>query len=109
MLRAVDPRVVIIGNPTMPRLSAFEVSVQGGPVLWSKLSQPDGRNNSCAFLRLSSSAVFLTRCLRSPGVFPTNQQLVEALCRHLNKPVPAHLLQPHSLLYSQEGTRMGVW
>ena len=48
MLRAIDPRVYVVGNPTMPRQSAFEVTMADGTVLWSKLSQPDGRNNQYA-------------------------------------------------------------
>jgi Dyp-type peroxidase family len=44
-IEEVSPNVVVVPNPFLPRLSAFEITTEEGEVLWSKLSHPDGRTN----------------------------------------------------------------
>lgn len=69
MLRAIDPRVYVVGNPTMPRQSAFEVTMADGTVLWSKLSQPDGRNNQYVpSAKVSVCAYLCVACVGILGV-----------------------------------------
>jgi len=89
VLEAVSNRVRVVGNPNMPRQSSFEVKTQDGTKLWSKLDQPDGRNNG-------------------PDVFPTNEQLTNALQDYLKLPRQPVIL-PKSKFYSETGARIGVW
>jgi len=89
ILEAVSNRVRIVGNPHMPRQSSFEVTTQDGIKLWSKLDQLDGRNND-------------------PVVFPTNEQLTNALQDYLKLPRQPVTI-PKSKFYSETGARIGVW
>jgi len=90
LLEKIDPRIVVFGNVKFPRLSAFEVSLEDGTVLWSKLNHPsgDGRNNY-------------------PHVFPTNPQILEAVEKHLGLKYLGEI--PESLIYKEVCTRVGVW
>eukprot|EP00475_Leptophrys_vorax_P025543 TRINITY_DN35772_c0_g1_i1.p2 TRINITY_DN35772_c0_g1~~TRINITY_DN35772_c0_g1_i1.p2 ORF type:complete len:584 (-),score=155.05 TRINITY_DN35772_c0_g1_i1:2825-4576(-) len=89
VLERVYPGVKIIPNPKMPRLSGFEITTFDGVVLWSKLSQPDGRNNY-------------------PHVFPTNLQLENNFRKYLGMPEVSESA-PVMKIYDGQGTRVGVW
>jgi len=90
LLQMVSDRITVIGNPMFPRLSAFEITLADGTVLWTKLKHPsgDGRNNY-------------------PHVFPTNEQLLEAVEKHLGLKFTGKI--PESLIYTEVCTRVGVW
>jgi len=90
LLKKVSNRIVVIGNNGFPRLSAFEVTLADGTVLWSKLDHPsgDGRNNY-------------------PHVFPTNEQILEAVEKHLGLKYEGEI--PQSLIYQEACTRRGIW
>jgi len=89
VLEAVSNSVKVIGNARMPRQSAFEIKTQDGVTLWSKLEQPDGRNNS-------------------PDVFPTNHHLIKALQDYLKLPnTPVDI--PRLKFYEDDNTRVGIW
>ena len=88
------PGVEVVQNPEMPRLSAFEIVTEDGHVLWSKLSQPDGRQNY-------------------PTVFPSIKQLIEAFGKYLGYSAEKiQALIEHSAQLDEAKnlqTRMGVW
>jgi porphyrinogen peroxidase len=89
LLESISEDIRVVGNPTFPRLSAYEVQVQDGPLLWSKLSQKDGRNNY-------------------PHVFPTNEVLVEGIQKHLKlENLNVKFNKPK--VYETHGTRTGIW
>jgi selT/selW/selH-like putative selenoprotein len=88
LLELIDENIQVIGNPTFPRQSAFEVHVENGPVLWSKLSQLEGRNNY-------------------PETFPTNTHLVDKLAEYLNLKINLKDLNMPDI-YNKDGT-VGVW
>ncbi len=83
-------RIKVVGNPHFPRQSAFEIELKDGTVLWTKLNHPsgDGRNNY-------------------PHVFPTNEQLLEALDKHLGLKYTEVI--PSSKLSEEEETQRGIW
>jgi Dyp-type peroxidase family len=91
VLESVDSNVEVIANPHFPRLSAFEVVMDDGTVLWSKLSQPDGRNNY-------------------PHVFPKNEVLVQKLKEKLGiqSTTTTESTEVDSVI-EEFGTRVGVW
>ncbi|KAL6057624.1 MACPF domain-containing protein [Balamuthia mandrillaris] len=90
IMESVSPRVKVIGNPNMPRLAAFEITLEDGTILWSKLSHHDGRNNF-------------------PHVFPSNEKLVQALEEHVGSAGVERLkIEPIGDIY-KAGTRVGVW
>lgn len=90
LLESLSPRIQVVGNPHMPRLAAFEITLEDGTVLWSKASCPDGHNNY-------------------PHVFPTNEQLAQAARRHIAglEGTDSSLEQP--AIYRDKKTRVGVW
>ena len=67
-----------------------EIKTEDGFVIWSKLSQKDGKNNY-------------------PEVFPTKENILSALTDylHLDKPLTVDL--PIAQVYSDAETRVGVW
>jgi len=67
VLESVVPNLEIIVNPKMPRLASFELFMEDGTVIWSKLAQPEGMSNY-------------------PQCWPTNQYLVEKMREILNNP-----------------------
>jgi len=54
-------------NPKMPRLASFELYLEDGTVIWSKLAQPNGMNNY-------------------PECWPENQYLIQRMRQILNQP-----------------------
>jgi len=60
VLESVVPHLEIVVNPKMPRLASFELYMEDGTVIWSKLAQPNGMNNY-------------------PECWPTNQYLVKKM------------------------------
>ena len=69
----------------------LEVTTEDGTVLWSKLKQPDGRNNF-------------------PHVFPTSETLVKNYRKFLGKSEDDEIVTlPKTVIYEKEGTRVGVW
>lgn len=90
LLESLSPRIQVVGNPHMPRLAAFEITLEDGTVLWSKASCPDGHNNY-------------------PHAFPTNEQLAQAARRHIAglEGTDSSLEQP--AIYRDKKTRVGVW
>jgi selT/selW/selH-like putative selenoprotein len=90
VLEALSPRIQVVGNPRMPRLAAFEVTLEDGTVLWSKLSDRDGHNNF-------------------PHVFPTNEQLVLAARRHIPDLGGEDNAPAEAAIYRDKKTRVGVW
>lgn len=86
----ISDDILVVPNPGHPRQSAFEITLEDGTVMWSKLNHPsgDGRNNY-------------------PHVFPTNEQVVEAAEKYLGIKYEGKL--PESLIYSEQCTRVGVW
>jgi selT/selW/selH-like putative selenoprotein len=67
VLESVIPEIEWIINPKMPRLASFEIYLEDGTVIWSKLAQPNGMNNY-------------------PECWPTNQYLVHRMRELLNRP-----------------------
>ena len=81
----------VIANPHFPRLSAFEVVMEDGTVLWSKLNQPDGRNNL-------------------PHVFPKNEVLEQRLRDKLGMvKSKGEGTEEKEKIYQDFHTRVGVW
>jgi len=60
VLESIIPNLEIIVNPKMPRLASFELYMEDGTVIWSKLAQPNGMNNY-------------------PECWPTNQYLIQRM------------------------------
>eukprot|EP01080_Neovahlkampfia_damariscottae_P008577 gene8577-402_t len=88
LLESISKDIKVVGNLVFPRLSAYEVKIQNGPTLWSKLSQKDGRNNY-------------------PHVFPKNEDLINGMKKYLRvKEIEVKIKKPK--IYSH-GTRTGVW
>jgi len=85
-LQSLSDDITVIGNPVFPRLSAYEVQIKDGPLLWSKLSQLNGRNNY-------------------PEVFPKIEILVKGLQEYLGKDVKLELKKTENVL----GTDSGIW
>jgi len=84
--RVIDsmvPDVEWIINPKMPRLASFELYLEDGTVIWSKLALPDGMNNY-------------------PHCWPTNLQIVQKIREILKQP---ELLSPYD---QSEPTLWGV-
>jgi len=96
VLESKIPNFEVFGNPKMPELSAFEVTTEDGKILWSKLSQPNGRNNI-------------------PSVFPTNEILIENYGKYLlfSEDKIKELIQVLKNLNLEEfknlQTRVGIW
>ena len=67
-----------------------EITTEDGFVLWSKLAQPDGRNNG-------------------RSVFPTQEQLLASLSAYLkvDEPITIDILK--AAIYNDAGTSHGVW
>jgi len=60
VIEALVPNAEIVLNPQLPRLAAFEIYMEDGTSIWSKLALPDGMNNY-------------------PHCFPSNAQLAHKL------------------------------
>jgi len=60
IMEDISPLIHIIGNATIPRLAAFEVTLEDGTIIWSKLGQRGGKNNDV-------------------DVFPSNEHLSKEL------------------------------
>jgi len=88
-MEAVSSAVRVIGNPKLPRLSAFEVTTEDGTVLWSKLNQAEGKHNI-------------------PSAFPTDEYLVEALQKLLGLEL-SPVVVAKAAIYKEGNTVVGVW
>jgi len=67
--RVIESMVPVewIINPKMPRLASFELYLEDGTVIWSKLALPDGMNNY-------------------PHCWPTNRLIIKKMREILNQP-----------------------
>lgn len=91
LLESLSDEITVIANPTFPRLSAYEVSIENGPLLWSKLSQPNGRNNY-------------------PEVFPKNETLVKGIKEFMLEKHKIEIKDPKlEETKIEHHTRVGIW
>jgi len=89
-MESLSDRIKVIGNPTIPRLAAFEILLEDGTVLWSKLDQADGHNNY-------------------PHVFPSNKHLIKKLLQLLGKEDEEVDTGNRGVIYTDGKTTVGVW
>lgn len=91
LLESLSDEITVIGNPVFPRLSAYEVSIENGPLLWSKLSQPNGKNNY-------------------PEVFPKSEILVKGIKEFMFEKHKIEIKEinlPETKI--EKHTRVGIW
>eukprot|EP01124_Arcella_intermedia_P013906 TRINITY_DN2028_c0_g1_i1.p1 TRINITY_DN2028_c0_g1~~TRINITY_DN2028_c0_g1_i1.p1 ORF type:complete len:548 (-),score=100.56 TRINITY_DN2028_c0_g1_i1:68-1711(-) len=67
VIESLVPGVKWVINPKMPRLASFEIYLEDGTVIWSKLAQPNGMNNY-------------------PECFPTNAHVAKRIREILKLP-----------------------
>jgi len=90
VLESLSDEITIIGNPVNPRLSAYEVTIEDGPLLWSKLAQPNGKNNY-------------------PEVFPKIEHLVKLVKDHMKETFKIEANKPKAIPKNDRETITGIW